>query len=142
MDKLIMVLMVPGSIILCLVWGKRLSVRAAAILLLLLALGVVLPNIQFDRSAVSLLLQSTFLTEFAEDTRNLIESGQQDVASRRLAEFARRFPEAARKPDELTDLMVELRAITNTVPFEQGADQRTNGSTVPTGARGRAPAVP
>jgi len=35
MDKLIIALMIPGSIILCLVAGKRLWVRAVAIVVLL-----------------------------------------------------------------------------------------------------------
>jgi len=142
MGKLIIALLIPGSIILCLVAGKRLWVRAAAILLLLLGLVVIQHNVRYDRSGVALTLQTTYLTEFGRDTQALLDSGKDETAKLRLAEFNRRFPEVSGKPEQLSQFFAELKAITNRAPLEEKTDQRTNGSTVPTGARGRTPVVP
>jgi outer membrane protein assembly factor BamD (BamD/ComL family) len=125
MDKLIIALMIPGSIILCLVAGKRLWIRVVSIVLLILAMGVIVPNLGRDHSLVALDVQSSFLKEFVQDIQKLIETKDYDAAQLRLAEFNRRFPGVSRNQDltAFAKLMGELKAITNEIPKDKSLNQ-------------------
>lgn len=105
----------------CLVAGKRLWVRAVAILLLLFAIAVVLPSTQstkYGRAQVALTFQTMYLTQFGRDIETLLDRGEYATAKLRLAEFGRRFPEVAGKEEKLGEFFGELKAITNSVPLE------------------------
>jgi len=90
---------------------------------------------QYDRSRVALALQSPFLTEFTKDVGRLIETGQHQTASLRLAEFTRRFPQVAQEPEQLSALMADLRRLTNApTPIgnkETGSEPQSGGYSPP-----------
>jgi hypothetical protein len=124
MAKLIPVFLVFGFVVLYLIGIKRFWTRLTALLILLLSLGIIIPNLTVDEAGFIV----RDVTHFTEHIAGLLRRGDAATAEATLVEFNGQFSRIARDMTARPEFIGNL--IENTNVLKQTRDSEQHGGRI------------
>jgi hypothetical protein len=118
MEKLIALLLVLGFVVLYLIGIKAFWSRLVALLVLLLSLGIVIPNLTVDEAGFIV----RHVDRFTEHVASLLQKGDSLAAQAKLARFNAGFPGVSRDMAARPRFIRELIDSTNSVTHKEDGE--------------------